>query len=249
MSIVSIPMLCAMENNLPINVYDIQDAQGRNDLHVLASNGALAELKRALKTNPNLNLKTNRGNTPLDKAIELRHVRAQKALREKATEYLFDAIDKYSPKSIQKIEDALRAGADINAVKNDGKTPLSRYLSRVNSQDKPNNIDEQTIQLLLDAGASLTIKDARGYTPVQHCYTRSFIDLVLKASSHRQPLDYCLSAAIKNGSLESVQHIIQNNQLFASVKDITLIKRLLKQTRNPVYNRTSEECDERSDQI
>jgi ankyrin repeat protein len=238
--LLNMSMLCAMENVRRVNIYDVQNDQGRNDLHIVASNGDIVNLKIILKTNPNLNLKTNRGNTPLDKAIEQGHVTSQKLLRDKATEYLFAAFDKHTVESIPKIKDALKAGADINAIQlNGGKTPLGQYLAHTYRQTTFKTVDKEIIQLLLDAGASLDIVDASGYKIFEYCPTKteSCKDFIVKAASNRHPVGYYLTAAIQNGSLLSVQTLLQNNQMFASREAMELANVLGNQTQDPVYRK------------
>lgn len=123
---------------------NLQDRIEDSPLLLAGAKGTLEILKMILKTNPDFSLVNRYGGTALIPACERGHVKVVKTL--------------------------LQTDIDINLVNYLGWTALMEAI--VLSDGGPRH--QQIVQMLVDAGADVTIADNDGITPLQHARQKGF---------------------------------------------------------------------------
>ncbi|QPJ62439.1 MAG: hypothetical protein G3M70_11380 [Candidatus Nitronauta litoralis] len=127
---------------------NLQDRIQDSPLLLAGAEGTLEILNMILQANPDFGLYNRYGGTALIPACERGHVKVVKAL--------------------------LQTKTDINHVNYLGWTALMEAI--VLSDGGPRH--QQIVQMLVDAGADITIADNDGITPLQHAQQKGFTEIV-----------------------------------------------------------------------
>ncbi len=131
----------------------------------------------------------------------------EKKTDENLNEALFDAV---RANDVNAVKSRINAGADVNAIDKDGKTPL---LQRITKAD--------VAKLLIDAGADVNAKSIeRGWTPLHRCIDDDVAKLLINAGANvnakdsdgNTPLHDSRSVGIANLLIGAGSDIHANNQ-------------------------------------
>lgn len=176
--------------------------------------GGYNEVKQAIKNGADVNLQDAKGHTPLYTAIWnnelpilellLQHGADVNAQDKYGNTALDTAIFRLEPKAVALL---LQYGADANEKHPDGlhSTPLHRAAN--------NNVMIEIVKLLLQHGADVTIKDARGETPLHNAASK-IAKLLLQHGADVNDQDIegntALHQAVQRGYTEEAKVLLQH---------------------------------------
>ncbi|MHC5108336.1 MAG: ankyrin repeat domain-containing protein [Planctomycetota bacterium] len=147
-----------------------RDAQGRTVYHVAAVLGHLDLLQHLPVQGPHVRIKDKLGRSPLHLAAQGNHVGVITWLVEQGVSHEADftghtplhlAAERFREAATRAL---LRHGAKVDAVNNEGRTPLHLLASSGPAVEELDKLRAATAEVLLLHGADVNARDARGHT-------------------------------------------------------------------------------------
>ncbi|MCO5565167.1 hypothetical protein L7F22_018840 [Adiantum nelumboides] len=137
------------------------DFSGRTPLHVAAANGFFECVQTLLLYGADPNNQDDDGNVPLWEAIQGRHKSVTELLWKQGARLATEKEGDFMCRAVEIgdlaiLEDLIKYGTDINVQNSDGATALHVAVANGNSE---------VASFLIDQGANLEIRDARGLRP------------------------------------------------------------------------------------
>jgi ankyrin repeat protein len=150
---------------------NVVDFDGNAPLHYAVKNGNVEIVKALLKAGANIEVEDKDHITPLNFAIDGQNLEIVKLLISSGVHVNgqhWPALQRAAsrPESIEIIRALLIAGANVNAVDEDGNTALHQVVVVSGNNDQPVSVNQQleAMSLLLKAGANVNIKNGAGHT-------------------------------------------------------------------------------------
>jgi len=156
---------------------------GNTALHYATAYGNVGAVRILCEAGANINVTNGNGNTALMQALEPSMVRVRSKpsnetkaeivrvllqagadIHMKNTQGLTALHVAASSGNVQAVEALVEAGSDVNALDNDGSTPLLSLVLNIQYIDTPTENVEEIVDILLSRGANPSIPDERGRT-------------------------------------------------------------------------------------
>jgi pectate lyase len=147
---------------------DSRDDQGMTPLHLAAQGGHREVVEFLLSNDADVNAKNDAGKTPLDIALSQRRKDVVRLLVEAGADIPTIHMAAFVG-SLDKLRSCIKAGMDVDAEDENGRTPLLRAVMG-------KHID--AVSFLIEAGADVNLRDEQGYVPLVHALWALDSDMV-----------------------------------------------------------------------
>ena len=201
--------------------------RNRNSLHLAAIKGQDEIVELMINNGINIDTLDDQNCSPLHLAAVFGNTSTANVLIMKGAEVELQGLNRWTPllfatyhKKIEVARMLLKQGANLNAVDKYGRTPLHlviKYWSWSSGEEKDNDRKE-FVQLLIDKGADLTMRDEKGKSVLDLCSFHEIGQYVFEYLSRKMYL--CPEDLVMNKVNRSLIHYACENGWLRVVKDL-----------------------------